>query len=130
MKSDATFQLESAAWPAFLVEAGGTIRHANQAAIQLFGARLEGEASSLAALWAQPNETVEHFLSRCERSAASVVSVRYNGKGGRVATFATYICALRDLQKRYLFQLIQEQPETHPSSASTASPSASGAATS
>ena len=53
MKSDVSFQLESAAWPAFLVEAGGTIRYANQAAVAFFGPKLEGEGLSLSALWAE-----------------------------------------------------------------------------
>src|SRR5437879_3537307 len=103
MKSDSSFQLESAAWPAFLVEAGGTIRHANQAAIAFFGAKLEGEGLSLSALWAEQHETAEQFLARCERSAAPVLPIKYHGKGGTVATFATYICSARDVQKRYIF---------------------------
>src|SRR6266516_382418 len=110
MKSDLSFTLESAAWPAFVVEAGGTIRHANPAAISFFGPKLEGEALSLGALWAEPRETAEQFLGRWERSAAAVIPIKYHGKGGSVATFATYICPVRDVQKRYLFQLIQEQP--------------------
>ena len=51
MKSDVSFQLENAAWPAFVVESGGTIRYANQAAVAFFGPKLEGEALSLSALW-------------------------------------------------------------------------------
>ena len=109
MKSDLSFQLESAAWPAFVVEAGGTIRHANQAAISFFGPKLEGEGLLLSALWAEQGETVEQFLARWERSAAATIPLRYHGKGGSVATFATYICAARELQKRYIFQLIRSQ---------------------
>ncbi|HXJ57611.1 MAG TPA: ATP-binding protein [Verrucomicrobiae bacterium] len=107
MKSDLSFQLESAAWPAFVVEAGGTIRHANQAAIAFFGPKLEGEGLLLSALWAEQGETVEQFLARWERSAAATIPLRYHGKGGSVSTFATYICAARDVQKRYIFQLIR-----------------------
>ena len=40
MKSDIAFQLENAAWSAFVVEAGGTIRHANQSAVNFFGPKL------------------------------------------------------------------------------------------
>jgi len=107
MKSAVAFQLDSAAWPAFVVELGGTIRHANQAALTLFGPKLEGEGLSLSALWAEPSETAEQFLARWERSAASVVPLRYLGKGGTVVTFATYICAARDGRTRYIFQLIR-----------------------
>ena len=109
MKSDISFQLESAAWPAFVVEAGGRIRHANQAAIAYFGPKLEGERLLLSALWADQSETVEQFLVRWERSAASVIPLKFLGKGGSVVIFATYVCSTRDVHKNYIFQLIQEQ---------------------
>ena len=109
MKSDLSFQLESAAWPAFVVEAGGTIRHANQAAIAFFGPKLEGEGLSLSALWADQIETAEQFLARWERSAVAVIPIKYYGKGGTVATFATSICSARDGQQRYIFQLVKDQ---------------------
>src|SRR5882672_552965 len=110
MKFDISFQLETAAWPAFVVEAGGTIRHANQAAISFFGPKLEGEGLSLSALWAEQRETAEQFLARWERSAAAIIPIKYHGKGGSVAAFATYICSAREVQKRYIFQLLKEQP--------------------
>jgi two-component system cell cycle sensor histidine kinase/response regulator CckA len=109
MKSDVSFQLESAAWPAFMVEAGGTIRHANSAAITFFGPKLEGEGISLSALWADQTETAEQFLARWERSAMAVIPIKYHGKGGTVATFDTFICSARDGQQRYIFQLIKDQ---------------------
>jgi signal transduction histidine kinase/CheY-like chemotaxis protein len=109
MKSDLSFQLESAAWPVFVVEEGGTIRHANQAASTFFGPKLEGEGVLLAALWAEEGETVEQFLARWERSAAATIPLRYQAKGGATVTFATYICAIRAVQKRYIFQLIRSQ---------------------
>jgi nitrogen-specific signal transduction histidine kinase/CheY-like chemotaxis protein len=70
---------------------------------------LEGQGLLLSALWAEQGETVEQFLARWERSAAATIPLRYHGKGGSVATFATYICATRDVQKRYIFQLIRGQ---------------------
>ncbi len=109
MKSDISFELERAAWPAFVVEAGGRIRHANQAAITYFGPKLEGERLSLSALWAEQTETVEQFLARWERSASTVIPLKFHGKGGSVATFATYICSTRDVDKHYIFQLIHEE---------------------
>ena len=109
MKSDITFQLESAAWPAFVVEAGGTIRYANQAAVDFFGPKLEGESVFLSALWPEQDETADQFLAHWERSPVAALPIQYLGKGGKVATFQTYICATRELQKRYIFQLIKEQ---------------------
>jgi signal transduction histidine kinase len=110
MKFDVAFQLENAAWPAFVVEAGGTIRHANQAAVDFFGPKLEGESLSLSALWAGHNETAEQFLGRWERSPAAFTPIEYCGKGGKVATFDTCICSARDVQKRYIFQLLHQRP--------------------
>jgi len=109
MKSDVTFQLENAAWPAFVVEAGGTIRYANQSAVDFFGPKLEGESLSLSALWADQKETAEQFLARWARSPAALTKIRFCGKGGKVATFDTCICSARDVQKRYIFQLMQER---------------------
>src|SRR6266545_3665371 len=108
MKSDVAFQLESAAWPAFVVEAGGTIRYANQAAVAFFGPKLEGEGLSLSALWAEQKETAEQFLAHWERAPSTVMPIKYHGKGGTVATFATYICSAWDVQKRYIFQLMNQ----------------------
>lgn len=108
MKSDLTFQLENAAWPAFVVEAGGTIRYANQAAVDFFGPKLEGESLSLSALWADSTETAEQFLARWGRSPSATMQLRYHGKGGTIATFETVICSAREVQKRYIFQLLRK----------------------
>lgn len=109
MKSDVSFQLENAAWPAFVVESGGTIRYANQAAVAFFGPKLEGEALSLSALWAEPGESSEQFMARWERAPSAMQPVKYRGKGGAVTTFSTCICSTREAQKRYIFQLIGPQ---------------------
>ncbi len=109
MKSDSVFLLESAAWPAFLVDAGGTIRKANQAAIALFGSKLETDSTMLSALWAEEGEPPEQFLARCERSAATVVPLKLLGKGAAVTTFAAYISAFHwEGEKRFIFQLLPD----------------------
>jgi len=114
MKSDLTFQLENAAWPAFVVEAGGTIRYANQAAVDFFGPKLEGESLALSALWADSSESAELFLARWERSPSATMQLRYHGKGGTIATFDTFICSAREVQKRYIFQLLRKSTATSP----------------
>lgn len=107
MKFDVLDLLEHAGWPAFMVDGGGTIRHANQAAVNLFGAKLESDATSLGALWPEHSESAEQFLNRWERSAPAMVPVHFCGKGGAVHSFNTYISALhRDGQNRFLFQLL------------------------
>ena len=110
MKLDVAFVLESAAWPAFVVESGGTIRQANQAAINFFGPKLEGEGPSLSAIWSPENGLhAEPFLSRWERSATGIVPLKFVGKGAATSAFSTFICsASKDGQKRFIFQLLRE----------------------
>ena len=75
MKSDAFFGLDHASWPAFLVEAGGTVRHANQAAIQFFAQKLEGESTLLSAIWSPDNDLgADAFLSQWERSPQATLT--------------------------------------------------------
>lgn len=119
MKSDLSFPLESAGWPAFSVENGGVLRQANLAAVSFFGPKLDGEGLLLSALWAEEGETAEKFLARWEHSAPPVVLLKFRGKGGVATLFSTYICAQRDGQsgqKRYVFQLFKETPAAPPPS--------------
>ena len=112
MKSDLSFPLESAGWPAFVVEAGGVLRHANAAAVEFFGPKLEGDGLMLSALWAEEGESADHFITRWERSSHSMVPIKFRGKGGVAVTFSTYVCAARaglNGQKRFVFQLFKEQ---------------------
>src|SRR5260221_9877400 len=95
--------LENAAWPAFLVDDWGIIRKANQAAIALFGAKLESDATMLSALWAEETESAEQFLTRWERSTAAVAPLRLLGKGAAVTTFSTHISEFHLEEERRVF---------------------------
>ena len=111
MKSDSSFPLESAGWPAFVVEAGGVLRHANAAAVEFFGPKLEGDGLMLSALWAEEGESADQFITRWERSSHVMVPIKFRGKGGAAVTFSTYVCAARaglNGQKRFVFQLFKE----------------------
>ena len=109
VKADSAFLLESAAWPAFLVDGGGTIRQANQAAIAWFGSKLESDSTMLSALWAEEVEPSEHFLARCERFTGTAVPLKLLGKGAAVTTFPTYIATFHwEGEKRFIFQLFPE----------------------
>ena len=106
---DIEFVLENAAWPAFLVDGGGTIRKANQAAIGLFGTKLEHDSTMLSALWAEEGATVEQFLVDWERSPAAAVRLKFLGKGAAVSTFSTHIATFHwEEEKRFIFQLFGE----------------------
>ncbi len=120
MKPDSFLMLEHAAWPTFLVDGGGIIRKANQAAIALFGARLESDATMLSALWAEETESAEQFLARWERSATPVAPLRLLGKGAVVTTFSTHISGFHlEEERRFLFQIF---PEAAPSASDNKGP--------
>src|SRR5260221_6781417 len=55
MKPEVVFGLESAAWPALLVSASGSILRVNTAATSVFGAVLSGESPPLSAIWSPEN---------------------------------------------------------------------------
>ena len=114
MKSDVSFPLENAGWPAFLVEAGGTIRHANAAAVNFFGPVMEGESVSLGAIWGEEGETAEKFLACWEHSATPVLALKFRAKGAAITTFSTYICTSKEGQKRFILQLLREPPPAAP----------------
>jgi len=108
-KSDSVFLLEGAAWPAFLVDGGGTIRRANLAAIDAFGPKLEPEATMLAALWAGEGESAEQFLARCESSGPAVVPLKLFAKGAVPTVFSAHVAPFNpDGEKRLVFQLFRE----------------------
>jgi two-component system, cell cycle sensor histidine kinase and response regulator CckA len=110
MKSDVAFALESAGWPALLVDGASTICHANPAAKSLFGAALAGEAPRLAVVWAPDNSsTAEQFLALWERSGAPTVPLKFWCKGGQSVEYLTSICAFtKDGQKYFVLQLLRE----------------------
>lgn len=105
-KLDVALLLESAVWPAFLVDPGGIIRRANKAAIELFGPVLESNSSSITSILSgdkQPEP--QKFLAQFDGSAASAVPLNFKTKDGSV-TIPTSVCAFtREGDKRILFQL-------------------------
>lgn len=110
MKSDVAFPFETAAWPALLVNAAGTVVRSNPAATKLVGPALEGEAPALSTFWAAENATTpEQFLSHWERSPSPTVNVKFRVKGGATQAMTVSLCSFsRDSQKYFIFQLFPE----------------------
>jgi len=110
MKSDVSFALENASWPALLVDAAGAICRANPAATSLFGSVLAGESPQLSAVWSPDNSSApDQFLAQWERSAAPTVPLKYRAKGGHTVGYLTSICAFtKDGQKYFVLQLLRE----------------------
>ena len=110
MKSDNTFILEHAGWPALIVDGSGLVRHANEAAVALFGPKLEGETMSLSALLAEGSEPAEQLLARCERQATASVTLKFLPKARTAMDCPVSICLVRqDQQNRFLLQLLPER---------------------
>jgi signal transduction histidine kinase len=109
MKLDEVFALENAGWPALLINSGGTIVRANQSAVKLFGAALEGGAALLSTIWSGENNTpAEQFLAQWERSPSSTASLRFRVKGTSTS-FSVSLCAFsKDQQKFFVFQLFPD----------------------
>ena len=130
MNLDLGFGLDHAGWPAFVVDASGFVRQANQSAVQTFGTVMEGGPALSASIWTLENEvTPEEFVAKSERSSAPMTLLTFRVKGGGTARFNTYLCSqVRDGQKFYLFQLIRETAPAQPSHPIRASASYSSAA--
>src|ERR1043166_288971 len=107
MKSDVVFALENAAWPALLIDSESTVCRANQAAIKLFGAGLEGGSALLSAIWSAENTgSAEQFLAHWERTPTPRVSIKLRSKGGNSASWIASVCSfIKDEQRYFVVQL-------------------------
>ena len=122
MKLDVVFALESAGWPALLVDGSNTLCRANAAAIKLFGPVLEGGSPGLPAIWSPENNVAaEQFLAAWERSPAPAVALKFRARGGMAVSALTSICAFtKEGEKYFVLQLLPEAafPRTEAKSAS------------
>ncbi|MDX1953434.1 MAG: ATP-binding protein [Verrucomicrobiota bacterium] len=118
MKSDLMFVLDTASWPALLVEDSGTVRRASEGAKALFGTVLEG-APSLSAIWAKENETAaELFLQKWERSPSSVTALKFRVKDGSIVSYQVHIARFQtDSKKVYVLQLFKTEPSSNEATA-------------
>src|SRR5262245_27849436 len=109
MKSDVVFDLETAAWPALLVDGAGNILRANQIAQTIFGPVLAGDTAGLATLWVDDNcVTVEKFLKDGETAIAPMAPLKMLATGG-AKIFSALVGAYARKDKRFL--LLQLLPE-------------------
>jgi signal transduction histidine kinase len=108
MKPEVVFGLENAAWPAFLVRAGGEILRANAAARNTFGAALNVHSPTLAAIWAEENEiSPADYLSRSEQSPVTTGILKFRTGTGAATEFNTTVCQFtRDANKIFVVQLL------------------------
>lgn len=107
MSSDIVFGLESAAWPALLVDPRGVVVRANSSALSVFGEPLKAAAPPLSSVWSPENtEKAEQFLTRWEAAPLPTARLKFLAGGG-VTDFQTSICAFnREGRKWFVFQLL------------------------
>lgn len=114
MKPEIVFGLESAPWPALLVDANGVVMRANSAATAAFGGALSGDAPLLSAIWPPENGTTAvDFLRRWEQSPLPVVNLKFRAPNGPMAACTVSVCTFaKDGRKWFVFQML---PITAPS---------------
>ena len=94
MKPEIVFGLESAAWPALLVNAGCVVLRANAAATGTFGTALAGETPLLSAIWSPENGgTAEDFFARWGSSAKLNMDLKLRVANGATMKFTAAVCA-------------------------------------
>jgi two-component system cell cycle sensor histidine kinase/response regulator CckA len=108
MNADVVFALENAQWPAFLLDGSSTVRRANSAAIQTFGAVMEENFTRLEAVWSPENEQrAEMFLAKLAQTTGQNFPLKFRTKGGTTATYSTFISPVNlNGQKYHLFQFL------------------------
>ena len=102
MKSDLVFPLESAAWPALLLDGSGTVCRANRAAQTLFKPALDAAQPALSHIWSpQNNATAQQFLQKAETSPTAAVPLRFLREGGESILCLASLCAFGDNGHKY-----------------------------
>jgi signal transduction histidine kinase/CheY-like chemotaxis protein len=107
VSSEIVFGLESAAWPALLVDPRGVVVRANATALAVFGQVLSAASPPLSAVWPTDGETVEQFFKRWGTSPFATAQMKFRAAGGVVTDFSTTICTFnKDGKKWYVLQLL------------------------
>jgi signal transduction histidine kinase len=122
VSSEIVFGLESAAWPALLVDPRGVVVRANATALTVFGPVLSAASPPLSSVWPADGETVEQFFKRWGASPFSTAQLKFRAAGGVVTDFSTTICTFnKDGKKWYVLQLL---PMPEPAAAAPAAATA------
>ena len=110
MKPEIIFGLESAAWPALLVNSSCAVLRANAAATGTFGEALAGESPSLSAIWSPENNgTPEQFFARWEMSTKMTADLKFCVTAGATRKFTVVVCSFtREGGRWYVLQLLPE----------------------
>lgn len=108
MKSDVgSFPLETAGWPALLVDQANTIYRANQMAVNVLGLSMDGASPALGSVWSPENAVgAEQFPAQWERSPVPSTALKFRTRNGATLEYQVSICSLvKDNQRLLLLQL-------------------------
>ena len=110
MKPEIVFGLESAAWPALLVNSACMILRANVAAVSTFGTAIASESPPLSAIWSPENNgPPEDFFKRWASSVKVTLDVKLKVTTGETLKFTAVICSFaREGSKWFVLQLLPE----------------------
>ncbi|MEY2428532.1 MAG: hypothetical protein QOJ40_1417 [Verrucomicrobiota bacterium] len=123
MKFDVLLALETAGWPALVVDAAGTVSCSNQAAKNAFGTGLDGEWPQLSAIWLPDNNlTPEGFLEQWKQAPAPGVLLKFRNEAGAVVSHFTSISTL--VHEGHDYFLIQLFPDNTPATSAAKNPTA------
>ena len=109
MRRETDFVLEKAAWPTMLLEAGGRICRANQAARRVFGLATDDlPATALTAIWDDENTaSAVNFLQKQTEGETAPLKLRLHG--GQKSQFIAHVAkVVRDGQDYFVLQLFKE----------------------
>ncbi len=110
MKPEIVFGLESAAWPAMLVNAGFVILRANMSAVSTFGSAIASESPPLSAIWAPENKgTPADFFKRWGSTSKLTLDLKLKVTTGVTMNFTAVVCSFaREGSKLFVLQLLPE----------------------
>jgi len=124
MRRETDFVLEKAAWPTMLLEAGGRICRANQAARRVFGLSDDLPATALTAFWDDENTaSAVNFLQQQTEGETAPLKLRL--RGGQKSQFIAHVAkVVRDGQDYFVLQLFKESGSAFSELAYVAAPKA------
>ncbi|MGO9479764.1 MAG: ATP-binding protein [Limisphaerales bacterium] len=128
MKPEIVFGLESAAWPAMLVNSACVILRANMSAVSTFGTAIASETPPLSAIWAPENNgTPEDFFKRWGSTSKLTLDLKLKVTTGATINFTAVVCSFaREGSKWFVLQLLPEAVSA-PAAAPVPAPAAAAA---
>jgi two-component system, cell cycle sensor histidine kinase and response regulator CckA len=111
MNPETGFALQTATWPALLVDATGRIRHVSEGAKTMFGTVIEHSATLASSIWSRENElTPEEFFAKLAKAPLPYAEVRLRTKDGNTGSFHAHICrAMIGPEPAWLMQLFKPE---------------------